>query len=91
LWFDYIESIGQVNRFDIIFSRNLEMAKKKAATRGGKREGAGRKPGPEGKTTLVAVTVPNPLVEQLDELREKRGWNRSQAVTEAIRALVQKS
>jgi hypothetical protein len=66
------------------------MAKKKA--HGGKRKGAGRKPvDPDEKALLVSVTVPAKLVTQLDELREKRGWNRSQAVTEAIRELVQKS
>jgi hypothetical protein len=65
------------------------MAKKKA-TRGGKREGAGRKAGPEGKSVVLAASVPSDLVERLDELREKRGWNRSQAVTEAIRGLLGK-
>jgi metal-responsive CopG/Arc/MetJ family transcriptional regulator len=39
---------------------------------------------------LVAATVPVLLVEQLDELRAKEGWNRSQAVTEAIRGLLGK-
>ena len=63
------------------------MAKKKA--HGGKRAGAGRKPAnPEGKTMLVAVTVPIELVDQLDGIRAKRGWNRSQAITEAIRGLL---
>jgi len=63
------------------------MAKKKA--HGGRRKGSGRKPtNPEGKTMLVAVTVPIELVEQLDGLAKKSRWNRSQAVTEAIRGLV---
>jgi hypothetical protein len=67
------------------------MAKKKPQ-HGGPREGSGRKPAnPEGKSIVVAASVPIALMEQLDELREKRGWNRSQAVTEAIRELVQKS
>ncbi len=61
------------------------MAKKE---HGGRRKGAGRKPGPEGKTVLVTASVPGALVEQLDAVAEKRGWNRSQAVTEAIRGLV---
>jgi hypothetical protein len=65
------------------------MAKKKAS-RGGKREGAGRKPGPEGKSVVLAASVPSELVEQLDQLRAKKGWNRSQAVTEAIRGLLGK-
>lgn len=63
------------------------MAKKKQ--HGGKREGAGRKPvNPEGRTVVIAASVPSDLVEQLDDLREKRGWNRSQAITEAIRGLL---
>jgi metal-responsive CopG/Arc/MetJ family transcriptional regulator len=36
----------------------------------------------------VTAAVPEALVGQLDELAEKRGWNRSEAVTEAIRRLV---
>lgn len=62
------------------------MAKKRQ--HGGKRVGAGRKPSPEGKTVLVGATVPAELVEKLDAFREERGWNRSKAVTEAIRGLV---
>ena len=63
------------------------MAKKKQ--HGGAREGAGRKPvNPEGKTVVVAASVPSDLMEQLDAVREKRGWNRSQAITEAIRVLL---
>lgn len=65
------------------------MAKKKP-TRGGKREGAGRKANPEGKAVLVTASVPGELVEQFDQLRETKGWNRSQAVTEAIRGLLGK-
>jgi hypothetical protein len=63
------------------------MAKKKQ--RGGKREGAGRPPSsPEGPTTVIAASVPSVLVERLDALAEREGWNRSQAVTNAIRGLV---
>jgi hypothetical protein len=63
------------------------MAKKKL--RGGKREGAGRKPSsPDGPTILVAVTVPEVLMDKLDVLAYKNAWNRSKAVTEAIRGLV---
>jgi len=63
------------------------MAKKQ--THGGKRKGSGRKPtNPEGRTQLVAVTVPIELVEQLDGVAKKQGWTRSGAVTEAIRGLV---
>ena len=62
------------------------MAKKKQ--HGGKRKGAGRKPGPEGRTVVMAVSVPGDLADQLDGLAKERGWNRSQAVTEAIRGLL---
>ena len=64
------------------------MAKKKQV--GGKREGAGRRPGPDGPTKLVAVTVPERLVASLDALCETKGWNRSKAVTEAIRGLLKR-
>jgi hypothetical protein len=55
---------------------------------GGSRPGAGRKPGPEGRTTTLAVSVPESLIAQLDEFAGQRSWNRSKAVTEAIRRLV---
>lgn len=56
---------------------------------GGRREGAGRKPiYPEGPTINVGATVPESLVKRLDALAEKRGWNRSEAITEAIRELL---
>jgi hypothetical protein len=59
--------------------------------RGGKREGAGRKPvHPEGATILVAVTVPALLMDRLDGMAEANGWNRSEAVTQAIRGFVAK-
>jgi hypothetical protein len=61
----------------------------KNVTHGGKRAGAGRKPAnPEGRTVLVTASVPGGLVEGLDALAVKRGWNRSEAVTEAIRGLL---
>jgi hypothetical protein len=64
------------------------MAKKKAQ-HGGKRKGAGRKvANPEGPTMMVAVSVPETLVERLDALAAERQWNRSRAVTEAIRGLL---
>lgn len=65
------------------------MAKK--AARGGKRKGAGRKPAnPEGATIVVAASVPEPLATALDELAEAKGWNRSRAITEAIRGLLKR-
>jgi hypothetical protein len=63
------------------------MAKK---TWGGKRKGAGRKPSAEGRTVLVTASVPESLVAGLDELAEAEGWNRSRAVTEAIRGLLKR-
>ncbi len=61
----------------------------KRQTHGGKRAGAGRKPAyPEGRTVIVTASVPGGLVVGLDALAEKRGWNRSEAVTEAIRGLL---
>ena len=63
------------------------MAKK--TQHGGKRIGAGRKPvHPEGRTVTVAATVPEGLVERLDLFAERREWNRSKAITEAIRGLL---
>jgi hypothetical protein len=56
---------------------------------GGKRVGAGRKvASPEGKTIPVTAAVPEGLIASLDELAGQRGWNRSEAVTEAVRRLV---
>ena len=66
------------------------MGKKKLA-HGGKRKGAGRPLGPDGPTVAMAVTVPQGLLDRLDALAESRKWNRSQAVTEAIRGLVKRS
>ena len=60
-----------------------------AKQHGGARPGAGRKvTNPEGRTIPLAAAVPESLVAQLDKLAEQRGWNRSKAVTEAIRRLV---
>jgi hypothetical protein len=67
------------------------MAKKKQ--HGGKRKGAGRKVAnpEEGKVTVVAASVPSGLIDELDGLAAERGWNRSQAITEAVRRLVRKA
>jgi hypothetical protein len=64
------------------------MGKKKAVGRGGAREGAGRPIGPDGPTMVVAVTVPESLMTDLDAYADAKGWKRSKAVTEAIRKLV---
>ena len=61
-----------------------------AKTHGGKRPGAGRKPHPEGATMVIAVSVPGVLVERLDSLAVEKSWNRSEAVTEAIRRLLKR-
>ncbi len=58
---------------------------------GGKREGAGRKQAhPEGPAIVVTASVPSGLVDQMNALAEQKGWNRSEAVTEAIRKLVKR-
>jgi hypothetical protein len=60
-----------------------------AKSHGGKRPGAGRKPtNPEGPTVNIGATVPEDLIARLDAIAEARNWNRSQAITEAIRQLV---
>ncbi len=65
------------------------MAKKRQ--HGGAHAGAGRKPAnPEGPTTTVVATVPETLVASLDDVAKAEGWNRSRAVTEAIRGLVKR-
>jgi hypothetical protein len=58
---------------------------------GGKRPGAGRPVSPEGRAVTVVASVPESLVDRLDGLAENKGWNRSRAVTEAIRALVKRT
>jgi len=60
----------------------------KTLAHGGKREGAGRPVGDDGRKVAIAVTVPESLVAQLNALAEKQGLNRSEAVTLAIRGLV---
>jgi alkylated DNA nucleotide flippase Atl1 len=57
---------------------------------GGKRAGAGRPSSPDGKAVTVVASVPEGLVESLDELAESEGWGRSRAVTEAIRVLLKR-
>ena len=62
----------------------------KKPSHGGSREGAGRKPAnAEGKTKVIAATVPESLVSKLDRHAKKNGWNRSQAITNAIRLLLE--
>lgn len=63
------------------------MVKKKSG-RGGRREGAGRKVGSDGPAVIVTASVPGSLVARLDALAEAEGWNRSRAITEAIRAVL---
>ena len=65
------------------------MAKKKS-TVGGAREGAGRPIGPDGPTSVLAVSVPDKLISELDKLCEAKEWKRSKAVTEAIRGLLKR-
>ena len=56
---------------------------------GGSRKGAGRRPAnPEGRTVTIAASVPGELVDKLDAVAKQNNWNRSQAITEAIRGLL---
>lgn len=65
---------------------------KEKKSHGGKRAGAGRKEKEaDKKAAAITVTVPPDLLALLDELREREGWNRSQAVTEALRVLLGKN
>lgn len=80
-----------VNLIEYIFSGNAEMAKKKQSTVGGARPGAGRKVvHPEGATVPLVASVPASLVERLMIVASEKGWNRSEAVTEAVRALLKR-
>ena len=68
------------------------MTKKKSPGRGGAREGAGRKvTNPEGRTMVMAASVPEALMKRLDALAKSKGWSKSQAVTVAIRGLLTRS
>jgi len=61
----------------------------KKAAWGGRRPGAGRPAAnPEGQTEFIGATIPATLVAELDALAAEREWNRSQAVTEAVRRLI---
>jgi hypothetical protein len=83
----HTKSTGEGNLICMILSRGKEMAK---SQHGGKREGAGRKTAhpEEGPTVNISASVPSGLVDRLDALAKKRGWNRSAAITEAIRGLL---
>jgi len=63
---------------------------KKKTTHGGKRPGAGRPLAykGEGKAVPVVASVPERLVKKLDTIAAGLGWNRSKAVTEAIRLFI---
>jgi metal-responsive CopG/Arc/MetJ family transcriptional regulator len=49
---------------------------------------SGRPIGPDGPTSVLAVSVPEKLIAELDEFCETKEWKRSKAVTEAIRGLL---
>jgi hypothetical protein len=67
--------------------RKSEMAKKQL--RGGKRDGAGRKPlDPNSDTVRVATDLPSDLVKRLDAYAEKHEWTRAQAIREAVGLLL---
>jgi hypothetical protein len=56
-----------------------------------KRPNSGRPTGPDGPTAVLAVSVPETLISDLDELCEAKEWKRSKAVTEAIRGLLKRN
>ena len=60
----------------------------KTKQHGGKRKGAGRPVSPEGRTMMVAVSIPEGLVADLDALAASKSWGRSKAVTEAVRSFL---
>jgi metal-responsive CopG/Arc/MetJ family transcriptional regulator len=64
------------------------MAKK--ASHGGARKGAGRPPKEDGKTVVIAVSVPDDLAGELDTFAKAKGWSRSRAVTEALAAMLKR-
>jgi hypothetical protein len=67
------------------------MAKKLAKRVGGARPGAGRAiTHPEGRTIPLVASVPESLVDRLMAVATSKDWNRSQAVTEAIRLLLKR-
>lgn len=59
------------------------MAKK--AQHGGAREGAGRPQKQDGKTVVVAVSVPGGLAQDLATYAEAQGLSKSAVVTEALK------
>jgi hypothetical protein len=67
------------------------MTNKQSNNLGGARPGSGRKViHPEGKTIPLVASVPASLVERLMVIADKKGWNRSEAVTEAVRAMLKR-
>lgn len=62
------------------------MAKKKQ--HGGKRPNSGRPVGAEGKSEIMAVSVPSELLERFDAYRDKLGLSRSKAAQDAIRGML---
>jgi hypothetical protein len=54
-------------------------------------EPRGRLTDREGPAVPLTASVPALLVAQLDILCEQKGWNRSEAITQAIRALLKEA
>jgi hypothetical protein len=63
---------------------------KKMAQHGGARKGAGRPPKAEGRTVVIAASVPEDLAGEVDAFAEAQGWSRSKVVTEALRGLLKR-
>jgi hypothetical protein len=83
--FIIINQVGLSTWFSINIPR-CKMAKKKQW--GGKRPNSGRPIGQDGPTSVLAVSVPESLANDLDSYAKAKGWSRSKAVTVAIRALI---
>jgi hypothetical protein len=58
--------------------------------RGGARIGAGRKPGAEGPSIVVSVSIPSELMARVDSVAAAKEWSRSAAMTEAVRLLLKR-
>lgn len=66
------------------------MAKKKAPVRGGAREGSGRPVQSEdGKTVTISATIPEGILESVDNYCKTHGITRSAATVQAYRMLTQ--
>ena len=64
------------------------MAKK--VQHGGKRKGEGRPPKEDGKTVVIAASVPEDVATALRAFAKSQDWSVSRVVTEALRGLLKR-